>query len=91
MIGANIEIYTKDWCPYCAAAKDLLRARKAGYVEYDVTSDTEKEDEMRLRSRRHTVPQIFIDGAHVGGFDDLTLLDASGELDARLDPAANTE
>lgn len=78
---AHIEIYTKDWCPYCASAKALLRAKDLAYDEIDVTTDGEREKEMVRRSARRSVPQIFIDGTLVGGFDDLHALQASGELD----------
>jgi len=65
---ARIELYTTDWCGYCTRAKQLLRAKGVEYDEIDVTEDTEQEAMMRVRSSRRTVPQIFIDGAHVGGF-----------------------
>ena len=78
----NIEIYSKDWCPYCDRAKTLLTARGLEYTEIDVTIDTEREAEMRARSQRRSVPQIFVDGDHVGGFDDLAALDAQGGLEA---------
>ena len=78
---AHIEIYTKDWCPYCASAKALLRATHLAYDEIDVTTDGEREQEMVRRSERRSVPQIFIDGTHVGGSDDLKGLQVSGELD----------
>jgi glutaredoxin 3 len=79
---ANIEIYTKDWCPYCHRAKALLTNMGVVYAEYDVTHDQVREQEMRQRSARSSVPQIFIDGEHVGGFDDLVALEASGALAA---------
>ena len=78
----QIEVYSKDWCPYCDRAKTLLTARGLEYVEIDVTNDPEREAQIRTRSGRRSVPQIFIDGEHVGGFDDLTALDSQGGLDA---------
>ena len=82
---ARVEIYTKFLCPYCARAMKLLDSKGARYGEYDITTDREKRAEMMQRSNgRHTVPQIFIDGKHIGGSDDLAELEAKGELDALL-------
>ena len=81
---AKVEIYTKNWCPYCARAKALLRAKNVQYREVDVTTDEGLEQEMVERSGRSTVPQIFIDSVHIGGFDDLAELDATGDLDRLL-------
>ena len=80
----KIEIYTKDYCPFCARAKALLDRRNAPYDEYDVTSDTALQEEMQTRANRRTVPQIFIDGVHIGGSDDLVAAERSGELDKLL-------
>jgi GrxC family glutaredoxin len=82
---AKIEVYSKEWCPYCAMAKALLRSKHLEYVENDVTSNAEGEQDMIARSRRRTVPQIFIDDQSVGGYDDLAQLNAPGELDRLLD------
>ena len=76
----HIEIYTKNWCPYCHAAKALLNDASLAFNEIDVTDDATREDEMVSRSKRRTVPQIFIGGVHVGGFDDLQALQVDGEL-----------
>jgi len=81
---SDITIYTKDYCPYCARAKALLRATGADFTEIDVTHDAQLQAEMMDRSRRRTVPQVFIDGRHVGGSDDLAALNAAGELDPLL-------
>ena len=81
---AKIEVYSKDWCPYCAKAKALLRSKQLDYQEIDITSDAEGEQDMITRSRRRTVPQIFVDGQSVGGYDDLAQLNATGELDRLL-------
>ncbi len=82
---AKIEIYTSPYCGYCARAKRLLDSKKAAYTEVDVSSDNELRDKMILRAGgRRTVPQIFIDGKHVGGSDDLQALDATGGLDPLL-------
>jgi glutaredoxin 3 len=82
---ARVEIYTKFLCPYCARAMALLSAKKAEITEFDVTMGGPKFEEMVARSRgRTTKPQIFIDGHHIGGSDDLAKLDAEGKLDALL-------
>ncbi len=78
---AYIEIYAKDWCGYSQRAKVLLSAKNLGFEEIDVTHDAVGELQMIQRSGRSTVPQLFIDGIHVGGSDELFALDASGELD----------
>ena len=80
----RIEIYIKSWCPYSSRAKALLQAKALEYEEIDVTADNEREGEMIARAGRRSVPQVFIDGAHIGGYDDLAALDASGELVRRL-------
>jgi alkyl hydroperoxide reductase subunit F len=79
-----IEIYSKEWCPFCSKAKALLRSKELDFEEIDVTSSEERKAEMIERSMRRTVPQIFINGTSVGGYDDLALLNATGELDALL-------
>ena len=84
MPGADILIYTKQWCPYCAKAKALLRAKNVTWREIDVTSDERLQEEMVERSGRRSVPQVFLGGEHVGGYDDLARLNATGELDRRL-------
>ncbi len=80
----KVEIYTKSWCPYCARAKNHLDFKGVRYEEIDVTTDSIREMEMVNRSGRHTVPQIFIDGHHVGGSDDLLAAEVSGRLDYLL-------
>lgn len=81
---AKIEIYTTPFCGYCARAKSLLDSKGASYEETDVMMDDKKRVEMRERSQRSTVPQIFINGQHVGGSDDLAALEQAGRLDALL-------
>ncbi len=81
----RIEIYTKDWCSYCRAAKNLLDQRGIEYEEIDVTKDEEQEAVMLARSLRRSVPQIFIDGVHLGGFDELAALDREGKLTSGVD------
>jgi len=81
---AKIEIYTTPWCGYCARAKGLLEKKGAAYDEMDVMEDAAKRTEMRERSRRSTVPQIFINGQYIGGSDELVDLEQQGKLDALL-------
>ncbi len=77
----KIEIYTTMLCGYCYRAKKLLQERGAEFTEIDVMTDGKLRDEMRKRAGgRTSVPQIFIDGAHVGGCDDLYALDQAGKL-----------
>ncbi|GAB4176386.1 MAG: glutaredoxin 3 [Geothermobacteraceae bacterium] len=80
----TIEIYTKSTCPYCHRAKHLLEQKSVRFTEYDITNDEHKAQEMRNRSARTTVPEIFIDGRLIGGWDDLYALDQSGQLDELL-------
>lgn len=82
---ARVEIYTKFMCPYCARAKRLLEDKGVDYEEYEISGDAERRQEMMQRANgRHTVPQIFIDGRHVGGSDDLAELERGGRLDPML-------
>jgi glutaredoxin 3 len=81
---AAITIYTKGWCPYCQAAKELLERKGAAYTEIDIEAKAGARQEMTGRSGRSTVPQIFIGERHVGGCDDLYALDRRGELDPLL-------
>ena len=81
---ARIEIYTTPWCGYCARAKALLEKKGAAFEETDVMEDAVKRTEMRERSRRTTVPQIFINGQHIGGSDELAALEQAGKLDPLL-------
>jgi glutaredoxin 3 len=87
---AKIEIYTSLYCGYCSRAKQLLRNKGAAFEEFDVSVDSQKRAEMLSRADgRHTVPQIFIDGHHVGGCDDLYALDSKGKLDPMLKGASH--
>ena len=81
---AKVEIYTTPFCGYCARAKGLLDSKGAAYEEMDVMMDEKKRTEMRERSKRSTVPQIFINGQHIGGSDELSELEREGKLDALL-------
>ncbi len=82
---ATVEIYTKWTCPFCARAKALLNQKGAAFEEFEISMDREKLSEMVERSGgRTTVPQVFIDGQHIGGSDDLAALDAKGGLEPLL-------
>ncbi|MGP6156969.1 MAG: glutaredoxin 3 [Vulcanimicrobiaceae bacterium] len=81
---AEVKIYTTRVCSYCVAAKRLLAARGAAYEEIDVTGDDAQRAWLVQTTGRRTVPQIFIGGEAVGGYDDLVLLDRSGRLKAML-------
>ena len=82
---ARVEIYTRMFCGYCAMAKRLLDGKRAEYEEHDISLGGPKRAEMIERAAgRTTVPQVFIDGVHVGGSDDLHALDRDGRLDPML-------
>jgi glutaredoxin 3 len=86
---ADVVVYSQPFCGYCSAAKRLLTSKGAAFTEIDVMAEAGRRDEMIARSGgRRTVPQIFIDGRHIGGYDDLSALDKAGELD-RLLASAN--
>ncbi|MEJ8567749.1 glutaredoxin 3 [Elongatibacter sediminis] len=80
----RLEIYFKSWCPYCNRALNLLDSKGVAYDAIDVTHDMGRELEMRRRSGRTSVPQIFAGDRHLGGFDDIAQLDRHGELDPIL-------
>ena len=80
----DVTIYTKGWCPYCAAAKELLDRKGVAYTEIDIERESGSRAQMIERAGRTTVPQIFIGERHVGGCDDLFALDRRGELDTLL-------
>lgn len=82
---ARTEIYFKSWCPYSKRALALLERKGVDYKAIDLTHDADElEQEMRDRTGRTTVPQIFIDRQHIGGYDDIAALDAAGGLDPLL-------
>jgi glutaredoxin 3 len=82
---AEVEIYSSMFCPFCHRAKRLLSEKGVAFREIDVDMDAGLRKQMMERANgRHTVPQIFIDGTHVGGSDDLAALDRDGELDRML-------
>ena len=83
-----VEVYTTPFCPYCVSAKELLRDKGVNFVEFNVAGAPTLRAEMVARANgRTTVPQIFIDGRHIGGCDDLLALDRAGKLDPLLQAA----
>ena len=82
---AKVEIYTKAFCPYCSRAMKLLASKGVTPEEFDITMGGPKRAEMLERANgKTTVPQVFIDGRHIGGSDDLAAMDRAGELDPLL-------
>src|SRR5690242_20190725 len=81
----EVLMYTTAMCPYCVAAKNFLKSRGAAWTEIRVDMDAAQRAEMMQKSRRQTVPQIFINGNHVGGYDDLVALDRAGGLKPMLE------
>ena len=81
----NIEVYTKGYCPYCHRAKSLLSKLEAEYKEIAIDGDLKLREEMIERSGRKTVPQIFINDQHIGGFDDMYALHKKGDLKPLLE------
>lgn len=81
---AEVIIYTTPVCPYCVRAKHLLQRKGVGYQEIDVGHDHAARLALMERTKRRTVPQIFINGEHIGGCDELYALERAGELDAKL-------
>lgn len=79
-----VEIYTTRWCPYCHAAKALLRSKGVDFKEINVSGSAERQAMIARANGRYTVPQIFIGSVHVGGCDDLHALDNAGKLDPLL-------
>jgi glutaredoxin 3 len=84
----EIEIYTQDWCPFCARAKQVFDTHGVAYREISAERGSAARTEAASRSGgRTSVPQIFIDGTHIGGCDDLLALDRAGKLAPLLQPA----
>ncbi len=85
---AEVELYTTMFCPFCARARALLERKGVAYTEIDVIEEPARRDEMIQRSGgRTSVPQIFINGEHIGGSDELAALERDGELDDKLGSA----
>jgi glutaredoxin 3 len=82
---AKVEMYATMWCPYCARARALLKKKGAAFTEIDIDEEPARRGEMIRRAYgRTSVPQIFIDGEHIGGSDELVALDRAGKLDPKL-------
>lgn len=86
---ADVVIYTTDWCGWCARAKRLFEAKGVPYREIDVEAVDGAREEMQRRSGRTSVPQVFIDDRHIGGYDDTRALDDAGGLDPLLSSPLN--
>jgi glutaredoxin 3 len=87
---AKITMYSTSWCGFCAMARRLLEQKGQAWEEIDVDAEAGRREEMMERSGRRSVPQIWIGDQHVGGFDDLSALASSGELDALLADGSET-
>lgn len=83
-MSASVEIFTKFACPFCYRAKALLDSKGVAYKELDASGGPVRDDMLARSNGRTTVPQIFINGHHVGGCDDLVALEAAGRLDPML-------
>ena len=82
---AKVEVYTTSYCPYCIRAKSLLKTKGVSFEEIDVTDDPQARERMvQLSWGRRTVPEIFINGRIVGGYDELRALETQGKLDSLL-------
>ena len=84
---ADILIYSSAICPYCVAAKNFLKSKGLDYREVRIDLDASARKEMLDRSKRMSVPQIFVNGTHVGGFDDMVALDRAGNFSPLLETA----
>jgi len=84
---SEVIMYTTAVCPYCVAAKNFLKSRGSGYTEVRVDTDPVARAAMMEQSKRTSVPQIFINGTHVGGYDELVALDRAGGLKPLLETA----
>jgi glutaredoxin 3 len=84
----KVLMYTTGVCPYCVAAKNILKRKGAEIEEIRIDLDPAKRDEMMARSQRRTVPQIYVGDVHVGGHDDMVALDRAGKLDPLLQGAS---
>jgi glutaredoxin 3 len=85
-MAAEVEMYTTMFCPYCTRARTLLQRKGAAFTEIDIIEEPARREEMiRRAGGRTSVPQIFINGEHIGGSDELAALDRAGKLDAKLE------
>ncbi|MGH7915461.1 MAG: glutaredoxin 3 [Candidatus Binataceae bacterium] len=85
---AKIEVYTTSYCPYCVRAKSLLKSKGVAFEEIDVSEDAALREKMiEMSGGRRTLPEIFINGKMIGGYDELRALEAEGKLDPLLTEA----
>ena len=89
-MGAQVKIYTRQWCGYCSAATRFLSSRGVAFEEIDVTGNNEARKWLAEVTGQSTVPQIFIDGKPIGGYTDMRALDDMGRLDALLAGGSST-
>jgi glutaredoxin 3 len=83
-------MYTTPWCGYCAAARELLRSKNVDFEEIDVSMDSKLRAEMVEKTNRTSVPQIFINEQHIGGYSDMAELDQNDDLKPLLDTDKST-
>ena len=81
---SQIIVYSKEICPYCVSAKNLLKRKGAEFMEIKIVDEKTRDEMIKKSGGRMTVPQIFIGEKHIGGYDDLRALDLAGELDKLL-------
>ena len=84
MGNVEVIIYSKDFCPYCEGAKELFRSKGISFKEVNVSKDPKALDEIKKKTSHQTVPQIFVGGKFLGGFQEVKALDDAGKLDALL-------
>ncbi len=84
MAMRKVELYTTPWCPYCDAARSLLSRKGVAYDEVDAMDPAIRADMIQRSHGHRTVPQIFVDGRHVGGYDEIAALERAGKLDRLL-------
>jgi len=82
--ASHVIVFSSPFCGYCAAAKRLLMNKGADFIEINILTNPERRQEMIELSGRRSVPQVFVGGQHIGGYTELSALDASGELDTLL-------
>lgn len=80
----KVVVYTKNFCPYCDRAKNLLKSKGAAYIEQNIDGNAEELQKLMAKTGMRTLPQIFINDQLIGGFDDMNALDKEGKLDPLL-------
>ena len=84
MAAAEVVMYLTPWCPYCRSAEALFKRKAVEYERIDVSGDRETRSWLHAETGRTSVPQIFVNGVSVGGFDNINALESDGKLDAML-------